>query len=165
MQVKTSICPGCGLKLESTAQGLDERYNASSACRQLYANLSAFTLSLRDADFIHQLIVDTYGAQHSRPNFKPITTAFALIGLYLAFEHGYTGKEVQRAHKVLGNKHLPWPRFNPPEEKTALTVLDVLQSSEEHYQDMIWKWGKSVWNLWRPEHKSVRKLVETYLKV
>jgi hypothetical protein len=69
---KIIMCPGCGLNLPSAEEQLDERYNASYACRQLYGELSAYTLSLRDVDFIHQLGVDTYAAQHAGANIKPI---------------------------------------------------------------------------------------------
>jgi len=86
-------------------------------------HLSLYPLEIRI--FIHQLIVDTYTAQHSGPNVKPISTAFALIGLYLTFELGYTGKQVQRTHMFLAEKHIEWPRFDPPIEKNALTVCDV----------------------------------------
>jgi hypothetical protein len=158
-----SVCPGCGLNLESEDRGLDERYNASSACRQLSYNLSVLTLSLGDTDFIQQLVVDAYAAQHSGPKVKTISTAFALIGLSLVFERGYTGKEVQKVHMALGSKHVQWPRFKAPEDHGALTVLDVLKSPEEHYIDMIRKWGKSVWDIWKPEYENIRKLLETNL--
>ena len=81
----------------------------------------------RDKEFIHQLVVDSYAAQHSGPKVKPISTVFALIGLYLTFEHGYTGKEVQRAHMEIAKTRRLWPRFNPPPEKGKLTVRDALQ--------------------------------------
>jgi hypothetical protein len=159
-----SVCPGCGLALESGGTGLDESYNASRACRRLFDELSAFTLSLRDKDFIHQLVVDAYAAQHSGPDMKPIATAFALIGLYLTFERGYTGREVQLAHMGLGKTRRERPRFNPPAAKGALTVLDVVRGiSEENYKERLNAWGKSVWLLWLPQHESVSKLVEMYL--
>jgi len=93
----------------------------------------------------------------------PQSTTFAMIGLYLTFEKGYTGKQVQRTHIFLAKKNKEWPRFDRLKEKNALTVLDVLQSPESEYMNMIRKWGKSVWEMWKPEHESVRKLVETYL--
>ncbi len=143
---------------------ISERYNASVACRRLYDELSAFTLSLGDKDFIHQTVVDTYAAQHSGPNMKAITTAFALIGLYPAFERGYTGKEVQRPHMVLGRTRRQWPRFGLPEKRGEMTVLNVLQGlTGENYQKRINDWGKSVWLQWSPEHANVSKLVGTYL--
>jgi hypothetical protein len=155
-----SICPGCGLQFESNDRSLNERFNVSNAYCQLYGQLSVFTLSLRDKDFIHQLIVDTYAAQHSGPKVKPIDTAFALIGIYLTFEKDYTGKQVQRTHMFLGKKRTAWPRFNLPQNKSTLTVLDVLQSQESQYEAMIRKWGKSVWKMWQPEHENVREFVE-----
>jgi hypothetical protein len=161
-----SVCPGCGFELKTNDQALDEQYNASHACRQLYDELSAFTLSLRDKDFIHQTIVDTYAAQHSGHNVKPISTAFALIGLYLVFERGYTGKQVQQAHRILGELHRQWPRFDPPVNKNALTVAAVLHDlTEENYREQINSWAKSVWLLWSSEHENVRKMAETYLNI
>ena len=110
--------------------------------------------------------MDTYAAQHSGLNVKPITTAFALIGLYLTFERGYTGKEVQRAHMILGKVHRQWSLINPPKEKAALTVLNVvLGLTEEIYREHINAWGKSVWLLWSPQHENIGKLVEMYLTV
>jgi len=97
----TVECPGCGFKLESEIQGVDERFNASRACLDCYHQLIAFTLSLGDRYFIHQVAVDAYAAQHAGPGMKSITASFALIGLYLIFEHGYSGKEVQQAHMLL----------------------------------------------------------------
>lgn len=164
--MNSSYCPGCGLELKSDNHALDEYYNASCACRDLYDELSAFTLSLGDKDFIHQLAVDTYAAQHSGPDMKPVKTAFALIGLYLTFECGYTGKEVQRAHMVLGKMHHQWPSFNPPVKKSAITVLDVVQKvTKGNYEEPINTWGKSVWALWNTQHENIRKLVELYLEV
>jgi hypothetical protein len=36
--------------LPSAEKQLDDRYHASSVCRQLYDELSAYTLSLQDAE-------------------------------------------------------------------------------------------------------------------
>ncbi len=161
------ICPGCGLSLKSDDPILDETYNASCACRKLYDELSAFTLSIGDIGFIHQLVVDAYAAQHSGPNVKSITTAFALIGLYLTFERGFTGKQVQQAHMILAKVRRQWPRFDPPKEKGGLlTVHDVLKDlTKENYDMQIKAWGKSVWLSWRPQHDKIRKLVEIYLTI
>ncbi len=166
MRESMSICPGCGLKLISENQELDERYFASGACVQLYWELSAFTLSLRDTDFIHQLAVDAYAAQHSGPQVKPISTAFALIGLYLTFKRGYTGREVQKAHMALDKLHIRWPVFEPPTGKSALTVLDAVRNvTAENHRELITKWGKSVWDTWQPEHERISRLVELYLRI
>jgi hypothetical protein len=161
---KTMICPGCGLILPSE-EHLDDRYHASSACRQLYDELSAYTLSLQDADFIHQFAVDTYAAQHTGPLVKPITITFALVGLYLACEHNYTGRQVQKAHMLLARTPKQWPQFRLPEAKASLTVLDVLNTPEQERHDILRQWGKAVWSIWESEHTKVAEFVQERLSV
>ena len=97
-------CTGCGAEMRDDAAG----------CLGLYHELSVHTLSDRDPTFPHQLAVDAYAAQHAGAAPKPITTAFALIGLYLVNERGFTGRQAQRAHMFLGRRRQEWPRFSPP---------------------------------------------------
>ncbi len=162
---RTMMCPGCGLSLPSAEERLDERYNASYACRQLYGELSAFTLSLQEGDFIHQFAVDTYTAQHAGAFVKPIAITFALVGLYLAFEHNYTGRQVQKAHTLLARTSKKWPQFRLPEEKASLTVLDVLKTPENERNDMLREWSKAVWRIWESEHTKVAELVHERLNI
>jgi hypothetical protein len=63
-----------------------------------YEELAAWTLGLGDAAFLHQRVVDAWAAQHATAKSKPINIAFALLGLYLHLEHGFSGREVQLAH-------------------------------------------------------------------
>ena len=158
------VCPGCGLQLPGKGK-LDKQFNASLACRQLCHELTYYTLSLRDPYFIHQLAVDAYAASHAGELVKPISTAFALIGLYLVFEHGFTGKQVQNAHVLLAQKSKVWPRFILLKEKALITVRDVAESPDDRKIDMIKKWGKSVWDIWEKEHKKVADLVKKYISV
>jgi hypothetical protein len=144
---------------------MDVAFNASRACRELYYELTVYTLSLQEKEFIHQIAVDSYAAQHFGSGMKPITINFALVGLYLVFEKGYTGRQAQLAHIELGKKRREWPRFNAPAEKAPLTMLEVLQSGEPHFKEMIQKWGKAVWDTWKPEHQKVAALVKTYLNI
>jgi hypothetical protein len=164
---KVMMCPGCGLLLPSADEQLDDRYHASSACRQLYDELSAYTLSLGDAYFLHQLALDTYTAQHAGAGIKPIGLTFALITLYLVCEHNYTGRQAQRVHMLLAKaeKAKQWPHFRLPEEKAPLTVLDVLNTPEQERRDMIQQWGKAVWRIWESEQTRVAEFVHERLTV
>jgi hypothetical protein len=162
---KTTTCPGCGLILPSTEEQFEERYYASSACRQLCYELSAYTLSLGDAEFIHQHVVDTYAAQHAGANMKPIGITFSLLGLYLAHEYGYTGRQVQKAHMLLAKASKQWPQFRQPEEKASLTVQDVLNAPDERRNEMIRAWGKAVWRIWTPARPQIVALVREYLSI
>jgi hypothetical protein len=66
--------------------------------QELYNALACYTLSLADPEFIHQHIVDAFGAQRADEKTKPIGVVFALAGLYLYLEKNYTGRQVQLAH-------------------------------------------------------------------
>jgi hypothetical protein len=48
-----------------------------------YHALCSYTLARRDAEFIHQHVVDAYMAQRADERTKPIALTFALVGLYL----------------------------------------------------------------------------------
>jgi hypothetical protein len=155
---KVVVCPGCGVKINSADDSLDEVFNASKVCRKLMYQISYSTLSLQDDYFLHQLAVDAYAAQHQGNKAKPISTAFGLIGLYLVNEKNYTGREVQLAHIELANKSKVWPQFPAPKEKNWLTVKDVIEGPENEREILIKKWNKSVWDGWKPEQEKVAAL-------
>ena len=50
--------------------------------------LSAYTLTHGDPEFIHQHVVDAFAAQHATAKSSAIGVAFALIGLYLRVSWG-----------------------------------------------------------------------------
>src|SRR4029079_2882572 len=140
-------CPECGAALRDEAGG----------CIGLYHALSVQTLSDRDPTFPHQLAVDAYAAQHAGTAPKPITTAFALIGLYFVNERGFTGRQAQRAHMFLGRRRQEWPRFDPPADVGVVTVADVLAAGDRNAA--LNRWAASVWAAWRDQHERVVKLV------
>jgi hypothetical protein len=156
-------CPGCGLHLPISDAPADARYNASPECWWLYGELTGYTVAkgYEDGAFIHQLLVDTYAAQHARGDGPTIGTAFALIGLYLACEKGYSGQQVQHMHMLLARRSKTWPRFAPPPHASEVTVFDVVQAAPGEARDaMLRRWGESVWEAWGQEHERVRLLFE-----
>jgi hypothetical protein len=91
-----------------------------------YNQLAFYTLAHKDPAFIHQHLVDAFLAQHADKSTKPITLVFALIGLYLHVEKGYTGKQVQLAHMQMAKRKKQW-------------VLPPLQKGEDRSQrPMCW---------------------------
>jgi hypothetical protein len=146
-------CTGCGAALRDEAAG----------CLGLYHDLSVHTLSDRDPTFPHQLAVDAYAAQHAGGAPKPITTAFALIGLYLVNERGFTGRQAQRAHMFLGRRRQTWPRFSPPVHVGDVTVADVLAAGDAGRNEALRRWAASVWDAWRDQHEQVAALVHDRL--
>ena len=157
-------CPGCGVRLPMSEAQPNARYNASAECLQLYGELTTYTLTRGDGAFIHQLAVDAYSAQHAGDNMRPIGVAFALIGLYLACERGYSGRQVQHMHMLLARRSKTWPRFVPPPHVGSVTVLDVVRAHPEEERDaMLQRWGQAVWDAWPQEHERVKALVASVM--
>lgn len=161
--MSTITCPGCGVVLPDAGLPKSDRFNASGECWQMYTQLAGYTLSLNDKEFFHQTAIDTYESQHTGATAKNITTAFGLIGLYLAIEKGFTGKQVQRAHMFLGERAHDWPRFEPPTNKWEVTVADVMDTPEADRIVKIKQWAFSVWQGWRASHTQVKALVDEFI--
>jgi len=133
-------------------------------CSEALGELSAYTLTRLDREFIHQHVVDAYGASHGgfqggariRSN---IGIAFSLLGLYLAIEKGYTGRQVQLAHMALARwrKQYPLPEGSP--ERAAITVIDVMKTEAGEARDrMVKQWAAAVWESWGPAQEWTRGL-------
>ena len=123
---------------------------------EAYHELSYYTLAHSGQDFIQQHIVDAFAAQHADANAKPITVAFALIGLYLHVDKGLSGKEVQAAHMWLARERREWPRFQLPDQRCEITVHDVVAAPPgPERDDMIHQWCISVWEAWKQEREAV----------
>jgi hypothetical protein len=157
-------CPGCGLTCPATGAPLPGGLNASAECFERYGELAAYTLTLADPAFPHQHAVDAYAAQHAGATSKPIATFFALAGLYLACEHGLSGRAVQSAHMVLAKRKRDWPRLPAPAQTGAMTVSSVLAApSGAARMEALRRWATSVWHVWRDQHGLIRSLVAEWL--
>ena len=157
-------CPGCGLREPGLGLDPDPRYNASGECRSLMNEVSGYTLAHGNLRFIHQHLVDAYGAQHVRKSKSNIGAAFTLAGLYLAIERAFTGRQVQRMHMVMANRSKTWPAFDPPADMGPLTVADVLAAEPgDRRDDLLMRWCASVWAAWSPEQPRVREMVDRFL--
>jgi hypothetical protein len=126
--------------------------------------LSYYTLAHGDPKFIHQHLVDAYGAQHVRLSQSTIGAAFALAGLYLAVERGFTGRQVQKMHMLMARTSKQWPRIDPPEDVGPLTVGDVMAVEPGPRRDeVLMEWCTSTWSAWSSEHDRVREMVGRFL--
>lgn len=129
--------------------------------RSAYETLCYYALDHHAPAFIHQYIVDAYAAQHASELAKPITITFALVGLYLHVEMGWSGKQVQIAHMRLAKRRKTWPRFASPDDRGEITVLDVVAVPPGPDRDrMIDCWCRSIWNAYRAVHIEVKELVQ-----
>ena len=126
--------------------------------------MTYYTLAHGDPKFIHQHLVDAYGAQHVRQSASTIGAAFALAGLYLAVDRGFTGRQVQKMHMRMARTSKQWPRFDPPANVGLLTVADVLAVAPGPGRDeKLMEWYAGVWNAWSSAHGRVREMVDRFL--
>jgi hypothetical protein len=119
----------------------------SATEREAYDELCAYTLTHGDPGFIHQHVVDAFAVQHASDTSKPIGVTFALVGLYLYVEKGFTGRHVQRVHQQLARHRGSWPSFILPSHRGAITAIDVIKAPEGPERDRaIHEWCDAVWN-------------------
>ena len=129
-----------------------------------YHELCAYTLTRGDPGFIHQHVVDAFAAQLADANTKPIRLAFALIGLYLMLERSYTGRQVQRVHMLLANRHKQWPRFDHPADRGSIWPTDVLAAPAGRARDeMIVTGCASMWQGYGASRAAVLELIRIEL--
>ncbi|MFN2491073.1 MAG: DUF5946 family protein [Actinomycetota bacterium] len=123
---------------------------------EAYGELTAYTLNLSDAAFIHQHVVDAYAVQTATASDKPIRIAQALVGLLLHVEHGLTGRQVQRVHHILASQRPPWPTFALSDDLGPVTIHDVITEPPGDRRDRaIEAWAVSTWNACRALRESV----------
>ena len=125
------------------------------------AELSAYTLTRGDAAFIHQHVVDAGTAQAATAGTKPIAITFALAGLYLHVEKGFTGREVQLAHMKMARQRRAWPALPLPAHRGATSAEDVLAAPAGPARDAaIHAWAREVWRAFSGSRETIAALLE-----
>lgn len=128
-----------------------------------YEELQCYTLELGDSAFMHQHVVDAWAAQHADEKIKPIALTFALVGLHLHLERGFSGRKVQRAHMSLARHRRQWPSPAQPLERSAVTTVHVMAAAPGAQRaEAIDAWCASVWEAYRDCHDDIADLVRRH---
>lgn len=134
-----------------------------TSAEEAFHALSAYTVTRGDAAFIHQHVVDAYAAQEAGASTKPVKITFALVGLYLLIERGFTGKEVQQAHMKLARQNKVWPTFVLPSERGRITAVEVAAAPEGPRRDeAIHAWCAEVWRAYAHTREDIFALLRRY---
>jgi hypothetical protein len=137
-----------------------------ASSQELFDELAGYTLAQPRPPFVHQLAIDAFTAQRADAATKPIAVVFALLGLYLHIEHGFTGLAVQQAHMKLARERKPWPTLPLPDQRGAIEVSHVLAVPPGPARDaMIHNWCVSVWEAWAQSRPVIVDLVRRELRV
>ena len=130
--------------------------------KDAYDQLCCYSLTLGDKTFVHQHVVDAFAAQNATHDDKPIRLTFALVGLYLHLEHGFTGREVQLAHMKMAKNSKIWPRFTLPDYRGQLDAVTVLSAPDVERISKIDEWCRSVWEAYSIHRSAIRQLLITH---
>ena len=131
--------------------------------KDAHDELQGYTLGLADERFLHQHVVDAWMAQHADGRTRPIGLTFALVGLYLHVERGFSGRQVQRTHIFLARSKRAWPSLPLPEERGSVTASDVMAAEPGPARNRaIHAWCESVWESYRESHQAVADLLKLH---
>ena len=135
----------------------------SAAENSAYEQLYVYSGTRGRETFILQLVVDAHGAQIATAETKPIALVFALVGLFLHVERGFTGLRVQHVHMQLGRKKQQWPTIVLPTHRGEVTALDVLKVPAGPERDAaISQWCRSVWEAYRDNRFTIIDLLQRH---
>jgi hypothetical protein len=127
-----------------------------------YDELYVYTMGR--PNFILQHVVDANMAQGAPAiNPPPIGVIFALVGLYLHIEKGFTGAQVQDAHRTMGKMKGSRPDVVWPSERGEMTADDILTMPAGQARDAgIHEWCRQVWSAFSANREMVSALVRDY---
>ena len=127
-----------------------------------YHELYVYTMGRKN--FILQHVVDANIAQTAPAiNPPPIGVIFSLVGLYLHIEKGFTGAQVQNAHRVMGRVKRAWPDVAWPTKRGNMTPTTVMAMPAGDARDRaIDEWCREVWAAFSANRNIVASLVGEY---
>src|SRR5262245_7848190 len=143
-----SSCPGCGLQMPPSGRTYDRKFHASAECWSMFEQ--ALAAEFQNAVLlgqVHQLTGDTYAVQHAGGRHPDKSVCIHLMGLHLVLERGVKPTDVPPLFQRIAVRE-SWPHLEPPEERAALTVLDVaLADSPAAHAARVREWATQVWHL------------------
>ncbi len=163
-----TACPGCGVHLPAADDVVPE-VDASVACTLVHGELMGFQVQHPVMLRYHQLTADAYAAQHAGGSTPLLRVGYALAGLWLSIEHGFSGEDVRQVHRRMGRPTASWPMFEAPAPQQGwLTVVDVAEAgvrvpSERGHAKAVDAWAESVWEAWQRERPGTDDAVERML--
>ncbi len=159
-------CPGCGARFfaGSAVLGGHDHYDTSPECWHAYGRLTSFIAEHPEELAVwQQTAVDAFTLQHLRDSMPAIKQAFALNGLFMVFELGFTGLQARAAHGHLAETVRTWPTYERRDDVGDMTASDVSISSVDHCADDMASWGRTVWDAWGDVHDEVADATDRQL--
>ncbi|MEO8328728.1 MAG: DUF5946 family protein [Candidatus Nanopelagicales bacterium] len=159
-----SGCPGCGEQFPAVVAPTHPYLDASPACWQQFGLLLAAQYSNAERMGFHQVVVDTYAAQHPgtlKDRRQVQSTGIHLITLCLFLDHGVDPVHGSKLHARMVNR----PTFQGlkvPEQRGLLTVTSVPTSGPAvDARNAAYAWAEDVWRAWSEHHDAIRSWLQS----
>ncbi|MBT2226963.1 DUF5946 family protein [Nonomuraea sp. NEAU-A123] len=153
-------CPGCGLVAPATGGPFPDERGASAECWGRYGELLARSYGIAEYRHVHQLVVDSYIAQHPGGDSRRAVqgVALCLMTLCLFVEDDADPREGAALHKqMMADRPDYFHWLRPPPLHGLMTAVDVLAARDAaEHERLVWAWGRDVWRAWAPHHATIR---------
>jgi len=158
-------CFSCKAEVGNIKGEVHKYMDSSPGCWKLFGDILEKEYSDPSYWKNHRITVDAFAVQHfGKPSSQAIQSVnLHLSSLYLIYEKGFDVKLADKGLTTLAKykSELFW--LEPPDEVGDITVVDILKAktADEHCE-LIFEWGKSVWNAWTFHHKTIQTFVERH---
>ena len=162
---KTTKCFSCNAEIPDIEGEVHRYMDSSPGCWKLFGQILEKEYSDPLYWSNHRITVDAFAVQHfGRPSPQAIQSVnLHLASLYLIYNKGFDVKLADKGLTTLAKykSELFW--LVPPNNVGEITVADILkaQTAEEHCQ-LVFEWGKSVWDAWVIHHQTIKNFVERH---
>ena len=146
-------CPGCAGEFPDV-DGPTHRYMTSSpGCWAAFGEVLAADYSQPSRMAFHQVVVDSYAAQHPGDGSRQAAQSVGLhlMTLCLFLEHDVDPAQGPRLHQQMIDR----PAFRPL-ERTGPGALTVAHLHGGDPRKQAFAWGRAVWDSYAPSHDVVR---------
>lgn len=166
-QVVTTYCFSCHAEVPDITGEVHRYMDSSPGCWRVFGQI--LTREYSDGAYRqnHRITVDSYAVQHyGKTSPQSIQSVnLHLSSLYLIYVMGFDVKAADHGLTTLGKykSELKW--LTPPSKVGAVTVADILKAKDAMtHVNLVYEWGKSVWDAWRDHHKTVHEFVKRHFE-
>lgn len=163
LQVEYELCSGCGLRTEKSGGAVHKYLKSSPGCWANYGDVLVREYEKDEYWVVHELTVDAYALQHSGKKCpQTISSATVhLASLYSYFERGKRLNELHGVKKKIVKRKNSFIWLEPPEDLTAITVADILESKTASQHCLkIMEWAEYIFRKWELHYSTVARILD-----
>ncbi|MFJ1745726.1 DUF5946 family protein [Streptomyces sp. NPDC088116] len=138
-------------------------------CRPPYLELLAASYNDADRQPLHQLLVDSYFAQHpgggDRRSVQRLSICLMTLGMFVQDDADpRLGPQLHRRMVAYGGFRALEPQPSAESLHSRLSAADVVAAGDtQEYRKLLTAWGAEMWDAWSDHHALVREWIDRAL--